>query len=171
MYPLNKNPAYIHEGRLINWKFPLVGCVKINTTRETTATGALGGLEQIGESGWKAYCGVHNTLMLCKERNWHVITVASDCQIIVNLINKDNKEESHLNQILIDDCKELKNDMHDEVIHIMREANRCADVPANMGSEQLDQEVRLLVPPNEILEEMQCDECQQWKGHLAPFFG
>ena len=89
--------------------------------------------------------------------NWHGIAVESDCQIAVNLINEDNKEESHPNRILIDNYKELKNDMNAEVIHIMRETNRRADVPAKMGSEQSNQEIHLLVPSNEILEEMQCD--------------
>ncbi|KAM7508132.1 hypothetical protein LguiA_018585 [Lonicera macranthoides] len=47
--------------------------------------------------------------------------------------------------------------MEAKIVHILREANRCADIIAKMGGEQQDQEVRMLIPPNEIIEEMQCD--------------
>ena len=45
------------------------------------------------------------------------------------------------------------------LMHILREANRCADVLAKMGAEQNEEAVRMLVPPNEVVEEIMCDLC------------
>lgn len=47
--------------------------------------------------------------------------------------------------------------MDTKIIHVLREANRCEDLLAKMGGDQNEQEVRMLVPPNEIIEEMYCD--------------
>lgn len=38
--------------------------------------------------------------------------------------------------------------------HIPREANQCADGPAKLGALQREQLVKLLVPPDEVIEDM-----------------
>lgn len=53
----------------------------------------------------------------------------------VNLINEDEDEENHPNNIFIEDCKEIKAEMDAKINHVFREANRCADVLAKMGGE------------------------------------
>lgn len=42
-------------------------------------------------------------------------------------------------------------------MHILREVNRCIDIIAHMGSEQEEQQVRMLIPLNEVVEELKCD--------------
>ena len=77
--------------------------------------------------------------------------VETNCQNAIKLIMEDDDDENHPNRILIDDCKELKLEMNTPLTHRLQEGNRCANVLAKMGAEQNEQEVRLLVPPNEIL--------------------
>lgn len=44
--------------------------------------------------------------------------------------------------------------MEARLVHILRQANKCADVLAHMGSEQTEHEViRMLIPPSEVVEE------------------
>lgn len=83
----------------------------------------------------------------------------SNCQVVINLINEkeEEEEENHPNCILIEDSKVIRIKINVKIVHILREANRCADILAKLGSEQNDQEIRLLVPPNEIIEEMYCN--------------
>lgn len=40
------------------------------------------------------------------------------------------------------------------LIHLLKEANRCADALAKMGANQNGEVVRMLVPPNEVIEEI-----------------
>lgn len=80
-----------------------------------------------------------------------------DCLNAINLVNESTEEESHPNKILIDDCKELLLEMEARVVHILREANRCADILAHMGGEDDKQEVMMLIPSNKIVKEMMCD--------------
>lgn len=72
----------------------------------------------------------------------------------MNLINEEEGVENNPNSIIIEDCKVIKGEMDAIINHVLREASRCADVLARMGREQNEQEVRMLVPPNEIIEEM-----------------
>lgn len=44
-----------------------------------------------------------------------------------------------------------------KVVHIFREVTRCADILVYMGSKQKEQQVRMLIYPNEVVEEMFCD--------------
>ena len=67
------------------------------------------------------------------------------------------EEENHPDRILIHDCKVMATELEASIVHILREANRCADILAHMGSEQQEQQVRLLIPPNEVVEELMCD--------------
>lgn len=45
----------------------------------------------------------NQTLKLCKERNWKNIIIETDGLVAVNLIKDDEGEETHPNQVLIDD--------------------------------------------------------------------
>lgn len=55
-------------------------------------------------------------------------------------------EENHVEIILILDCRNLIREMNSRVIHILREANCCADKLAKIGGAQGDQAVRMLIP-------------------------
>ena len=97
------------------------------------------------ENGWKAFVailaieetlkaelwGIRRVLLLCKERNWKGIQLESNYLNAVNFITGDEVEgPTHSNQILIDDCKELIVETNASLVHILREANRCADILA-----------------------------------------
>ncbi|KAM7463150.1 hypothetical protein LguiA_031271 [Lonicera macranthoides] len=164
-----------NDERLISWSFPLAGCIKINTDGSCSPEdhrGGFGGLVRTDQGKWvEGFCGyigyadalkaelwgIRHALKLCKDRNWRNITIESDCLVAVKLVNDNDDEENHPNRILIDDCKYLVAETVSSLVHILREANRCADVLACMGREQTELEVRMLIPPNEVVEEMACD--------------
>lgn len=50
----------------------------------------------------------------------------------MNLIKYIEEEENHQNRIIIDDCKTLVLEMDSQIVHIPRQANKCADVLAYM---------------------------------------
>lgn len=75
----------------------------------------------------------------------------------MNLINERDEEENHPNRLLTNDCKELVIEVEAKIVHIFREANRCADVLAHIGSKQAEPQVHMLIPPNEVVEEMLYD--------------
>lgn len=95
--------------------------------------------------------GLRHALKLCNERNWKRIDIEIDCLNAVNLIKDNEEEENHPNRVLIDDCKALVLRMKSRIVHIPRQTNKCADVLAHMGSEQL--ECSYL--------QMKCDLCVQ----------
>lgn len=82
--------------------------------------------------------GLRHALKLCNERNWKRIDIEIDCLNAVNLIKDNEEEENHPNRVLIDDCKALVLRMKSRIVHIPRQTNKCADVLAHMGSEQLE---------------------------------
>ena len=70
--------------------------------------------------------GIKRAMKLANERAWLEVIVESDSLIAVNLINMEDTE-NHQDRTLINDCKNLKEAMHLELIHVMREGNKCAD--------------------------------------------
>lgn len=52
---------------------------------------------------------------------------------------------------------DLKLEMNTKITRIFKKANRCVDVLAKIEGDQTKLEVRLVVPPNEIIEKMYCD--------------
>ena len=48
-------------------------------------------------------------------------------------------------------------EMDAKIVHIHREVNRRADVLAHMKSEQTEEQARMLIPPNDVVEEIMCD--------------
>lgn len=90
-------------------------------------------------------------------RNWIDIPIESDCQNAVNLIHEEENEENHPERILVEDCRALIWEMNTTVIHIYKEANRCACLLAKLGGAQAKQAVRMLVPPEDLIEYLKAD--------------
>ncbi|KAM7471655.1 hypothetical protein LguiA_009838 [Lonicera macranthoides] len=57
--------------------------------------------------------------------------------------------------------------MDAQIAHIPRNANKCTDARAHMGSEQTEQEVRMLIPPNKVIEDMKCDMRRAKFGRIS----
>ena len=76
------------------------------------------------------------------------------CLVFIDLINHEDEEENHPHRILIQDCKNLKSEMDIPIRHIPRKANGCADKIAKTGGTQKEQLVKLMVPPDQLLEHL-----------------
>ncbi|KAM7487446.1 hypothetical protein LguiB_024930 [Lonicera macranthoides] len=162
------------EVRLIKWNFPSIGAFKINTDGSVGQweRGSYGGLVRNNQGKWiEGFCGyigwstmikaelwaIRYALKLCKERNWEGVPIESDCQTAVLLIQGEEDEENHPDRILIEDCRKLITEMNTAVSHIFREANRCADKLAKLGVNQGEREVRMLIPPENLIEDLRAD--------------
>ena len=160
---------------LIKWNPPDVGTIKLNTDGSTSNTfeyASFGGLARSGQGKWiegsTGFIGaasplkaelwaIRQALRLCKDRGWVGAPIETDCLVAVDLINHDNGIDEEANQpdrILIQDCKNLKLEMECPIRHIPREANRCADKLAKIGGTQREQLVRLIVPPDHVIEDL-----------------
>ena len=59
---------------------------------------------------------------------------------------------NHLDKIIVQDCRTIVGDLNALLRHSLRERNRCADLLTKMGINQGEQDMRVLVPTNEIVE-------------------
>lgn len=74
-----------------------------------------------------------------------------------DLINGESDVEHHPERILIEDCRLMLRETGFELIHILREGNKCANTLARYGGLQREMAVRILIPPNEVVEDMIAD--------------
>ena len=139
--------------RQIKWKKPNTGWVKLNTDGSadvaSRTAGGGGGLIRDDRGNWimgftrkisKANSFLAETwalrdgLLLCNQLNLNAIMVELDAKALVNAL----KNPSYANTIvssLFDDCRQLATQIpHLSIKHIYREANKCADRLANLGS-------------------------------------
>ena len=100
---------------------------------------------------------IRYALKLCKDRNWISVLVESDSQSAVNLINGEEDVDIHQDRILIEDCRRLIRDMNTSVLHVLREANKFSDKLAKIGGKQGEQAVRMLIPTEDIIEDLKAD--------------
>lgn len=82
--------------------------------------------------------------------------IETDCLVAIDLINheEDEEENNHPDIILIQDCKNLKREMDTPIRHIPWEANCCADKFAKIGGTQKKRLARILVSPNQLIEDL-----------------
>lgn len=73
----------------------------------------------------------------------------------------EEDEESHSNRVLV------FRDMNTVVMHVFREGNRCADKLAKLRGMQSENAIRILVPLEELIEDLRADMQQ---GHVGFFF-
>lgn len=81
---------------------------------------------------------------------WERIPIETDCLTAIKLIITY--------RVLIEDCRELIKDMIMEVVHVLNEANKCADNLAKIGEEQGERLVRMLMPLDELIDNMKADQ-------------
>lgn len=76
--------------------------------------------------------------------------------IAVNLINK-YEVANHPNKMPIEDCKNLKEAMHLDLLHVHREINKCANYMSKLGRVQGEKTIRVVVPPNDLVQLLKAD--------------
>lgn len=165
------------NSKLIASRFPNAGKVKINTNGSSineTGYGSYGGLARNDQGRWiegfygfngesivlgAELWGIKQGLKLAKERGWEEMELDSDSKTAVDLINNNNEVENHQEMMLIKTCRKLKIDTKAEVGHILR-GNKCADGLAKLGAPQSELHVRILVPPDYVVENLMEDMIQ-----------
>ena len=162
--------------KLIHWCFPLPGKIKINSDArwsQPTGYASYEGLTRNDHQGrWiEGFCGctgassvlaaeLHDfrqALRLAKDKQWELVEIGSDSLVDVNLINKEDDIENHPYRTYIADCRKLKNEANAIIYHILRETNRCTDKMARQWWSQTEQHVRVLIPPDEVVEDLMAD--------------
>ena len=155
--------------RQINWEKPNVGWVKLNIDGSADiATGTVGGEGLIRDDrgswimGFTRKIGkadsflvetwaLRDGLLLCNQLNFNAIMVELDAKALVDAL----KNPSYANTIvssLFDDCRHLAAQIpYLSIKHIYREANRCADRLANLGSCQTVDFISYSCPPVDLL--------------------
>ncbi|KAM7494023.1 hypothetical protein LguiB_028632 [Lonicera macranthoides] len=95
-------------------------------------------------------------MKLANERAWLEATIETDSLVAVNLINNE-ADGNHPEKTLIQDCKNLKEAQLLEIKHVHCEGNKCADYMAKLGKVQGEQYMKVLVPPNELVQLLKAD--------------
>lgn len=151
---------------LINWNFPNAGAYKINTDglrwkRELRRDCSWRSRKMDRRLLWQywlvdGYQGwaLGYALVLCDERNWEGVLIETDCLTAVKLIQGEISEEHHPDRALIEDCRNMIKDLNTMVKHVLWEANKCADKHAKIEGSQGERLVRMLVPPEDIIEDL-----------------
>ena len=75
----------------------------------------------------------------------------------VQLINNMKEVIHHPERALIEDCRLLKEETGAQLSHILREANKCADILAKLGGTQRELHRRVLIPNDELMEQLMAD--------------
>ena len=65
--------------------------------------------------------------------------------------------ENHPAKIIVQDCRVLLRDLEAELIHSLREGNRCADMLAKVGINQGEEDIKIVIPPAEVVELLKDD--------------
>ena len=122
----------------------MAGLVKINTDGSSVdhGWGSYGGLAWDDQGRWiEGFCdiigyanslttelwGMREGLKLARDRNWQKVIIESDSEVAVDLVHPCDIE-NHPDKTLISDCRRLMVELDADVIHILREGNRCADM-------------------------------------------
>lgn len=75
----------------------------------------------------------------------------SDSKEALNLIEYGDIG-NHPDRIIVEDCRQMVEELEVVMKHALREGNRCADLLAKMGINQGENDVRAIIPSAEIVE-------------------
>lgn len=81
--------------------------------------------------------GVREAMCLIKSKGWTYAIVEVDSTNIVDLL-KGGDFEDHPLRTLVQDCKNIMDELKLSVNHTLREGNRCADAMAKLGVNQME---------------------------------
>ena len=89
-------------------------------------------------------------LNVCLRKNLLLVEVELDAKAVVDILARPNNS-SEANSPLVDDCRHLIAQFHQiRINHCYREANRCADTLARMGTNQAQEFVLFHSPPMDL---------------------
>ncbi|XP_065639085.1 uncharacterized protein LOC136071559 [Quercus suber] len=155
--------------RQIKWEKPNTGWVKLNTDGSTdiaSGTTGGGGLIRDDRGSWimgftrkisKADSFLAETwalrdgLLLCNQHNFNAVMIELDAKALVDALNNPSYTNIIVSS-LFDDCRLLAAQIPQlSIKHIYREANKCADRLAKLGSCQDVDFISYSYPPVELL--------------------
>ncbi|KAK2417953.1 hypothetical protein QL285_040194 [Trifolium repens] len=138
----------------VNWRAPMTGWCVLNTdgaAKIGTGKAGCGGVLRNDAGVWMegfvkglgdttAYMaelwGIYEGLRLARRRGVLKLEVRSDSQVIVQGLQDNNNGGSIMGCALMKRIRDLLEEPLDiKIVHVFREANRCADMLANKGSE------------------------------------
>lgn len=160
--------------RMVSWIFPGVGNLKLNTdgsSKGNPGPAWYGGVSTEGSGHWVlGYLGrledctsleshlweILRGLELVKNQDMALRQVNSASAIAVSIINEECPKPSP-HKVLIQECRVLLATMGCTLRHAFREGNRVADKLADMGVDQGDRMVLLIVPSHDTIPLLEAD--------------
>ena len=154
--------------KLIKWEKPASEWVKLNTVGSSLGNPGIAGCGGLvrDEDGkwvigfarkiWKSSSfiaeiwALRDGLNVCLRKNLLLVEVELDAKAVVDILARPNNS-SEANSPLVDDCRHLIAQFHQiRINHCYREANRCADTLARMGTNQSQEFVLFHSPPMDL---------------------
>lgn len=154
--------------KLIKWEKPASEWVKLNTVGSSLGNPGIAGCGGLvwDEDGkwvigfarkiWKSSSfiaeiwALRDGLNVCLRKNLLLVEVELDAKAVVDILARPNNS-SEANSPLVDDCRHLIGQFHQiRINHCYREANRCADTLARMGTNQAQEFVLFHSPPMDL---------------------
>jgi ribonuclease HI len=152
----------------ISWKRPLHGWIALNTdgaAKQDSSRAGCGGVLRDEDGRWiqgfsknlgstTAYIaelwGIYEGLCMAKRRNIRKVELLTDSMVIAQNL-KTGSYGSYRGHILMKKIRALlQEEWEVKISHVFREANRCADILANMGSVGSTELVLYDYPPSEV---------------------
>lgn len=167
-------PTKIRQVKLIAWKFPGTGKLKLNTdgsSKGNPGPAGFGGVFReerghwvIGFYGRLEDCssleaelwGLFKGLEMVKSQNMEALEIESDSATAINLIKGESPFQSP-HKTLIQECQALLAATGCSLSHVYREGNQVADKLANVGVEQEEKWVSHITPPVDIIPLLEAD--------------
>ncbi|CAL5382095.1 unnamed protein product [Camellia sinensis] len=149
---------------MVKWIPPSAGKIKLNIdgcARGDPGEGGFGGVFRDKDGSWlcgffgkldSCYSletemwGIYRGLTMVLEKGLHEVIIETDFILAEELLNKGPPSNCPFRSI-VEDSRHLIRRRNCSIQHILREGNKCADLLANMGAEQLEPLVVVDEPP------------------------
>lgn len=159
---------------LIKWLPPPTGKIKLNTdgsARGDPGEGGFGGVFRDETGIWLSgyfgkldscssleveMWGLYRGLTIVLEKGLHEVIIEIDSSLAENLLIEGPLQNCSFCSI-VEDSRHLIRRCNCTIHSIRREGNKCADVLAKMGSNQMDQLVVMEEPPTEVRSQLVAD--------------
>ena len=170
----------------IRWEKPSEGWLTLNTDGSLTGSGGLaggGGLIRDGNGSWVTgfarkigtatsflteLWALRDGLRLCLQIQAQTVCIELDAKAVVDALSSHSCTNTVIYSIM-EDCRHLVNQIpQTRVKHVYREANRCADLLAKIGTGLQNDFVIFSNPPVDLLSFLEDDVCGVFVNRLCP---
>ena len=167
--------ASVQVIKRIRWEKPEVGWFRLNSDGSALGNpgpAGSGGLIRNGEGEWVCgyarkigtitsfaaeLWGLRDGILQCLNLQLPAVEIEIDAKSIVELLNNPRAAERVVST-LVDDCRYLISQLpRVRVKHCVREANRCADELARLGSKQENDFLVFRSPPVDVWDLLKAD--------------